>query len=254
MDVGRATDILWEALQRGEHSPKALQKRLTVDEGLAVQLGILDRRIAAGERQIGWKLAGTNNAAREMLKMDGPVLGYLMESGRFASGQEIELPTGRFLFECELLLTVGERLAGPGVDRAQALAATERIEAAFELPQSRVNLPEDPGLGVADDVAAWGLVIGEASPLSPSELDLADVRVVARRNGEIAFDVNAEQAIDEPFASLAWLANELGSRGRAIEPGQCVLMGAFGVGPLAPGDLWEAELSSIGSVSIRARS
>ncbi len=252
MDLERATEQLFETTARGEAPPAALEKHLSIEDGLTVQLGVLDRRLAAGERQVGWKLAGTAAPTRERLGIERPLWAYLLERGRVASGAEVAIGEGVFLFECELLVTVGERLAGPGVDRQHVVAAVERVEAAFELAQMRVNVGADVGLAVADGVAAWGLVVGEGR--SAEGLDLGSIRVVARKNGETIFDVLSRDAVDDQFASIALLANELGARGRAIEAGHCVLTGSFGdPAPLARGDRWEAELSSVGSVAVAIR-
>ena len=252
MDLERATDLLWGAKQRGEAPPAAVAKQLSIEQGQRVQLAILDRQLAAGERQLGWKLAGTAPATRERLNIERPLCAYLLERGRFDSGSDVTIPSGTFLFECELLVTLGRRLAGPGIDRAQVVAAVERVEAAFELAQMRVNVANDTGLAVADGVAAWGLVVGDASP--SAELDLGAIRVVAKKNGETVFEVLSREAVDDQFESIAVLANELGELGRAIEPGHSVLTGSFGdPAPLGRGDHWEAELSSVGSVSIRIR-
>ena len=93
----------------------------------------------------------------------------------------------------------------------------ERVEAAFELAQMRVNVGADVGLAVADGVAAWGLVVGEGR--SVEGLDLGSIRVVARKNGDTVFDVTSRDAVDDQFASIALLANELGARGAGHRSG-----------------------------------
>ncbi len=118
----------------------------------------------------------------------------------------------------------------------------------------RVPIREDPGLGIADGIAGWSWVVGDASPEPASALDPKTIRVVARKNGEMVFDVVSRDAVDDQYQSIADLANTLGARGRAIEAGQIVLTGSFGTPvPLVAGDHWEAELSSVGNVSITLR-
>ncbi len=252
MNLERATELLWDSTQRGAAAPAELAQQLSIEDGLQVQLAILDRRLEAGERQIGWKLAGTAALTRERLHIQKPLCAYLMEQGRSESGAEVKISEGTFLFECELLVTLGKRLTGPGVDRAQVVAAVDRVEAAFELAQLRVNVADDTGLAVADGVAAWGVVVGEAA--SPHGLDLGAIRVVATKNGEALFDVVSRDAVDDQFESIAALANDLGALGRTIEAGQCVLTGSFGnPAPITRGDRFEAQLSSVGSVSVQIR-
>ncbi len=252
MDLERVTDQLWEARRRGKAPPATLSKQLSIEDGQRVQLALLDRELAEGERQLGWKLAGTSPVTRERLQIERPLCAYLLEGGRHENGAQVEIPDGTCLFECELLVTLSERLAGPGVTRADVVAAVERLEASFELAHMRVNVANDIGLAVADGVAAWGVVVGQAA--RRKDLDPGAIRVVAKKNGEPVFDVLSREAVDDQFDSIALLANELGPLGRSIEPGHSVLTGSFGNPvPLARGDRWEAELSSVGSVSVQIR-
>lgn len=252
MDLQRATDLLWESRQRGEAPPAELAKQLSLEQGQAIQLALLDRELAAGERQMGWKLAGTAPGIRERLGIAQPLRAPLMERCRLTSGADVASPEGVILFECELLVTVGRRLAGPGVDRAQVLGAVERVEAAFELPQMRVNVMNDVGFAVADGVAAWGVVVGDAAPQTPQ--DPGAIRVVAKKNGETLFDVLSRDTVEDQFESIAQLANELGALGRSIDPGHSILTGSFGDPVVTTaGDDWSAELSGVGAVSAQIR-
>ena len=47
MDVKYATDMVWQAMQRGDRAPVALRHTLSLGEAYQVQFGILDRLRAA---------------------------------------------------------------------------------------------------------------------------------------------------------------------------------------------------------------
>ena len=53
MNVSEAADRIWEGYARGEYFPSELVGQLSFDEALRVQLDILERRLAAGERLAG---------------------------------------------------------------------------------------------------------------------------------------------------------------------------------------------------------
>ena len=50
MNVSEAAECIWEGYRRGEFFPADLVGQLSFDEALRVQLDILERRLARGER------------------------------------------------------------------------------------------------------------------------------------------------------------------------------------------------------------
>ena len=59
VNVQTAIEDFWIARARGEYFPQAYFDRLTLDDAYHIQLGIIDRRVAAGEHHIGWKVGLT---------------------------------------------------------------------------------------------------------------------------------------------------------------------------------------------------
>src|SRR5262245_22449763 len=53
-DTDAAIESFWRARARGEWFPDAWRDRLSNDQAYQVLFGIMARRLAAGERQIGW--------------------------------------------------------------------------------------------------------------------------------------------------------------------------------------------------------
>lgn len=251
MTIEQSIDILWNSIQAGDHFPEALQGKLTMDDAYRVQLGILARRIEAGERQSGWKIAMSGEALRQARGLDEPVFAYLLESGHYTNGQRLNYHDIRKpAIESELCITLGRRLQGPGVTREQALDAVSMVEAAFELVSMRGDMAADMALGLADGVAQWGYVTGDAVTPYPKDLVLAEVTVEIRRNGEVEAQVRSADVLDDQLDSIAWLANALARYGLGLEAGQCVLTGSF-TRPttIEQGDRWHTQFSSVGSVS-----
>lgn len=250
MDTNQATDILWQSMQRSDHAPQALRETLELGEAYNVQLGILDRLIAGGEKQSGWKIGGTSDAARQMLKLTEPVRGYLLAKNHYPSGQTFDhAAIGKPVIESELCMTFGRDMKGPGVTREQVIEAVSAIAPAFEVVQMRSDMTSDLPLGVADDVAQWGVVTGTSVSPYPKDLDLGGVIIEMKKNGEIVQQAVGREVIDDQLEALAWLANHLAEYGRGLEAGQCVMTGSCTKPtPIAKGDTWETTFSSVGVV------
>jgi len=111
IDLQRAVDEFWVARGRGEHFPAGYFDRLSLDEAYRIQLALIDRRCAAGERQIGWKVGLTSKAIQEQFGFHEPAFGCILEtrpSGHvFAAGELI-----RPGFETELCVRLARPLAG----------------------------------------------------------------------------------------------------------------------------------------------
>ncbi len=250
MKVDEAVDILWEHLQRGAYFPDALKGALTLEDGYRAQLGVLARRVAAGEQQAGWKIALSGAATRQAMGIDAPAFGYLMGSAHYQDGASFSLDgIVNPAIESELCITMGKRLKGPGVTREQVIDALGQVAPAFELVSLRGNLAADLPLGVADNIAQWGFVTGEVIAPYPKALDLADIKVEIQKNGEMEASVRGGEALDDQIDSITWLANELGKYDVALEAGHHIMSGAFVKPlPLTQGDTWQTHFSSVGTI------
>src|SRR5689334_25069335 len=113
MSTEQCVEALLEAHRGGDHFPQAWRGKLDLAEAYRVQLGLLDRKIANGERQAGWKAGLTADVMREMFGGKEPVFGYLLESGNIASGHTFGLSQLRTpMVENEILVTIGKDLTG----------------------------------------------------------------------------------------------------------------------------------------------
>ena len=80
-DITAAIDIIWSGMQRNQHHPVALAHKLDLRGAYEVQLGLLARHEAQGERQAGWKVGLTSAAMRAQQKVHEPCFSFLLESG-----------------------------------------------------------------------------------------------------------------------------------------------------------------------------
>jgi 2-keto-4-pentenoate hydratase len=250
MSTEQTVQALWRSQQDGDVFPQAWRGKLDLHEAYRVQLGILEIKLARGERQAGWKVGLTATSMREMFGGKEPVFGYLLESGRIASGHRFHCAELRTpMVESELLMTLAHDLSGPGATVDDARRAVASVAPALEIVEMRgADMRVDLPLAMTDNVAQRAFVHGRAAAFSPS-LDLGAIRAEVRINGQTKVTVLGRQAIDNQLQTLAWLANALHHYGRHLKAGECVMTGSFTKPlPVSAGDTFATEFSDVGVV------
>ena len=221
-----------------------LEHAYAIQDSLRV---VLDQR---GERTIGWKLGATSPAGQAVMGLKEPASGFLLP-GQYASGAEV--PVSGFAdlrVEAEVAFRMRTKLVGPGVTAATALLAVESAVPALELLDFMFSGTPCAADFIANSVIGKAIVLG--SPLVPIQsLDLAREEVVFEHNGGVVGTYPAGEVMGNPLNALAWLANHLGRRGLALNPGDVVMSGAISrmLRPKA-GDTLRARFSRLGSVDI----
>ncbi|HXA95841.1 MAG TPA: fumarylacetoacetate hydrolase family protein [Candidatus Dormibacteraeota bacterium] len=225
---------------------------LTLEQAYALQRQLEEALIARGERVVGYKVGFTTRALQERYGVTEPVLGFLLASGVFGSGDAV--PLSRFVaigVEVEVAFLLKRDLAGPGVTTAAALLAVEGAMPSFELIDFRLGGTPRGTDVVADGVLTNAIVLGR--PLtSVSGIDLALEGVVLEEDGQIVATQTAAEVLGNPLVSLAWAANTLGGMGRGLRAGDLVLTGSISkvLRPKA-GQSVRASFTRLGSVSCR---
>src|SRR5271156_6248048 len=121
IDLPTVVEDFWVARKHGEFFPRAYYDQLTSDDAYRIQLALIDRRVAAGERQIGWKVGLTAKAIQEQIGFFEPVFCCILEkqpTGHVFGATELIHPG----FETELCFRLGAGLEGE-VSLQQARAA-----------------------------------------------------------------------------------------------------------------------------------
>ncbi|MFT3720581.1 2-keto-4-pentenoate hydratase [Pseudorhodoferax sp.] len=227
--VETIADALWRAMQEGRHMPPEWSGRFTLQEGYAVQLAILRRRLAAGERQSGWKVGLTAKAMQVQQQVHEPCFGYLLESGAHRSGQRYRF--GQLIapgFENELCLTVGKTLRGPGITLDDAIQAVTHAAPALEIVEVRGPFAGNLPLAMADNAQQKAYVTGAEVRLTAGNRDLARATVDVEVDGRFCERAQGSAVMDGGgLLSVAWLANKLAEFGLALEAGMRVMSGSF---------------------------
>ncbi len=230
--------------------PSATLPDLDVEGGYAIQRALVERRLAAGESALGWKI-GMASAVGRTAASPGPIYGRLLSGMLVEDGGTIERARlhGPHA-EAEIAVVLARSLRGPGVTVADVRAAAAGVRPAIEVFATRLDA-EAPGLpdSVADDSSSAHFAL--AGPVTPlDDLDLRLVGVVFSRGDAIA-GTGAGGQVGDPLAQVAWLANAAGARGDELRAGDVILTGALaGAHPAEAGDVFTAELDRLGSVSV----
>lgn len=244
--------LLWHAEQRGEpiEPLSATFPELTLWDAYRVQAIGRHLRTAEGEELRGWKVGLTSAAMQEMMGVDQPDGGYLLESMVVSSGAQLR--ADRFIqprVEAEMAFLLKSGLQGPGVTRHEVLEATQAFAPALELIDSRIV---DWRIGIVDTVAdnaSSGMaVIGDwadADDVRPEEIgvSLAIGPEIVRGYGDAV--------LGHPAEAVAWLAGILAQSGERLEPGDVVLPGSVARAvPVAAGQAAYATFDRLGEVSV----
>jgi 2-oxopent-4-enoate/cis-2-oxohex-4-enoate hydratase len=229
-----------------------LVRDLTLEQAYALQRELEQALIERGERVVGYKVGFTTAALQERYGVTEPVLGFLLASGVFGSGDAV--PLARFVavgVEVEVAFLLKADLAGPGVTTASALLAVEGAMPSFELIDFRLSGTPRGVDVVADGVYNNAIVLGR--PLtSVTGFDLALEGVVFEQDGQIVATQTAAEVLGNPLVALAWAANTLGKTGRGLRAGDIVLTGSISkvLRPTA-GQSVRAAFTRLGSVGCR---
>jgi 2-keto-4-pentenoate hydratase len=247
-DEAAAIESFWRARQRGEFFPAAWFDKLTLDQAYRIQLGLIDRRCAAGERQIGWKVGLTAKPIQEQFGFHEPVFGCILDevpSGHVFRAPELIKPG----FECELCLRTEKDLSG-AISMAQARAAAAGVHPALEIIETRGDLSAQIAVAMADNAQQKTVVLGAPVPLADMRLDQVGCRVEI--NGAVVATGSGDAVLGNPLNSVIWLAGKLAEYGRGIRAGDIIMTGSFvRQFPLAAGDHVRVAYSGIGVVETR---
>ncbi len=229
MDTENIADSLWQAMQEGRHMPAEWSGKFTLQEGYAVQLALLRRRIASGDRQTGWKVGLTAEAMRVQQQVHEPCFGYLLESGRHSSGQtyrfdELISPG----FENELCLTIGKTLRGPGVTLDDVIKSVSHAAPALEIVEIRGPFAGNLPLAMADNAQQKAYVTGPEVLLTAENRDLAHATVSVEVDGVLSENASGAAVMGGGgLLSIVWLANKLAEFDLPLEAGMRVMSGSF---------------------------
>jgi 2-oxo-3-hexenedioate decarboxylase len=228
--VERAATVLLEAeASRIDRGPITAEwPGLDLQTAYAVQDETLRRRLDRGEWLVGVKLGLTPRAKQQRMNITSPLTAWLTDAMVLPAGNPV--PQDTLIHpraEPEIVFVMRDRLAGPGVTAATALAAVASVHGGIEIIDSRYRdftftLPDV----VADNASSGSFVTGPVGR-SPADLDLTLEACLVEVDGRIVDSATGAAVQGHPAEALALAANDLARRGLAIEPGWVVLTGGM---------------------------
>lgn len=225
---------------------------INIEDAYNTQLLGINEKVSNGDRIVGKKIGLTSYAMQNLLGVDQPDYGHLLNSMEVKNGGEISVST---LFqpkvEGEIAFVLKEDLQGPNVTADQVLKATAYIVPALEIVDSRIK---DWKIKLADtiaDNASSGLfVMGENQ--ASANTDLPSIHMQLLRNEEVVNEGTGADVLGSPAACVAWLANQLSEYGVKLKKDEIILSGALTAAVAAePGDKFTAKFTEIGEVTVQ---
>ena len=221
-DLSAAIESFWQAAQRGEHFPRDWFDKLGLDAAYRIQFGLIERRCAGGERQIGWKVGLTAPAIQQQFGFHEPVFGCILQSDqstRVFRPDELIKPG----FEPELCLRIARDLGG-SITAEAARGAIDMVYPALEIIETRGPFTEQIAVALADNAQQKTVVLGTGVALAPG---LALDRVVAEVtiNDAVAATGSGDAVLGNPVNSVVWLAGKLQDYGRMLRAGDIIMSG-----------------------------
>jgi 2-keto-4-pentenoate hydratase len=225
---------------------------LGVEDGYAIQQCLVQRLIDDGETICGYKIGLTSAPMQQLLGVNQPDFGPIFDSMVYRD--KAEIPVDRFIaprIEAEIGVILGSDLSGPGCTPEQARQSTRGLVAALEIVDSRIR---DWKIRLADtiaDLASSGAIALSHLVVPVDGFDPRLIGMVFSKNGEVIATGVGAATLGDPFAAVAWLANNLAPMGIVLPAGSIIMTGALhAMVPIAPGDVFLAEYDRLGPISI----
>lgn len=225
----------------------------TPDDAYEIQRQGIAMRTRRGARIVGRKIGLTSMAMQQMLGVDEPDYGHLLNDMMVDTGSTLDV--ARMCHprvEFEVAFVMERPLPRSGCTVADVARCTKYVAAAIEVIDSRIV---DWNIKLVDtiaDNASSSHIVLSPHLVDPRGLDLATLGVNARINGELVGTGTAGAVLGHPSVAVAWLARKLGSHGEELGEGEIVLPGsctrAFDV---TGGDFVECRFDQLGPVSVR---
>lgn len=223
----------------------------TAHEAYAVNQIVAER---LGWEPLGWKIAGTTDAVRGKLQLDGPIYGRTFR--RFACTSPARFTAAELLdplIECEFFVTLARDL--PPREKPwtfpETIAAIAEVHAGIEVAECRYPrkaLPPLPGI-LADGSASGRYVFGDK--IENWRDGLASIPVRVEVDGALRREGIGADVMGDPLRPLWWLAEQRRQWGDGLRAGETISTGSMtGMLPIRGGQHVRARFGEAATIEI----
>jgi 2-keto-4-pentenoate hydratase len=244
---------MWSAHQRREtyrNLPAELRPH-SLAEAYAGQVAYADLAAPSLGPVAGAKIATTTKVMQELMGIDHACGGQIFANTIHASPATLRhRDFVNLRIECEIALRLGSDLPASRAPwtRGGVAAGVDAAMPAFELIEDRnaVYRETEAHSMIVDNCWNGGIVLGAAVSIASCP-DLVGIGGRLTMNGAPVSDGRAE----DPFATLAWLANLRAERGDGLTRGMVVITGSVvATVSIGPGDRAVFSVEGLGEVSL----
>jgi 2-keto-4-pentenoate hydratase len=197
-----------------------------IKSGMQQQLRWRHELLAAGKKPLGWKLAFGGPAALERLRINAPLVGFLMADAVVETGSTISFAGWKKpAAEPELTVYLGKDLPS-GADRKTIRNTIAGLGPAIELAD--VDYPSDDVEGtLARNIYQRHIILG-ACDATHAGGNLSGLNARVFRNGaEMANTSDFEALTGELITIVGHVANLLAHFGETLRAGQIIIAGSI---------------------------
>ena len=197
-----------------------------IKSGMEQQLRHRRELLASGKKPLGWKLAFGGPAALERLRINAPLVGFLMADAAVASGSTISFASWKKpAAEPELTVYLGKDLPS-AAGRKTTMDAIAGIGAAIELAD--VDHPSDDVEGtLARNIYQRHVILG-ACDAARAGGALSGLNARVLRNGaQLANTSDLEALTGELITIVGHVADLLAHFGETLRAGQIIIAGSI---------------------------
>lgn len=227
----------------------------SLDDAYGIQELVVGGLLPDGARQIGYKVACTNEIAQQALRIDRPLFGALLSHTTSRSGATLR--TAGFthrVVEAEYAFRIGSDVepVDGGHTHDTIGARIDAVVPAIEIVDHRFESWAIGALPIAADNAIHGWFVHGDPVTEWRDLDLAGASVEVRVDGDLVTTGSGAAVLGHPLTVMAWLADELPRFGRTLRTGDLVTTGVTtDVFEVSSGQSVTAAFTAAGLVELR---
>jgi 2-keto-4-pentenoate hydratase len=223
-----------------------------IANGMRAQCELKSRRVAAGAKQIGWKVGMGAPALQEKLKLTAPIVGFLLDDAQLSAGATVSLKGWRKpVAEAEIAAYIGRDLPA-NADRQAVRSAIAALGPAIELADVDCAM-DDVQAVLSGDIFQRHVLLGPKDPSrAGAQLDRLGGRVT-RSGKDVPVPADLEANIGEIIGIVQHVADMAAAVGDGLRAGQFIICGSLTTPMFLEPDETGIEfaLDPIGAISVR---